>query len=287
MTKGFRPAVRRTAIFVASLALIITMSVTGRAADASRWDGDQRSAVRLIAGTALDESGARILRGGIEVKLAQGWKMYWRYPGDAGVPPRFDFAGSENVKAIKVLWPAPQRFSEEGINLIAYKGDVILPLRIVPEDERKVVVVRLKLDYGICEKLCILAEAKTELVLSGDATSHEVALVAAEARVPKQIALGEGQTLAIRAVRREVGPTRPRIVVDIAAPEASAVELFAEGPAPDWALPVPEPISAEGELRRFAFDLAGVPSDVKSKGSVLKFTAVAGEEAIEVSTPLD
>lgn len=287
MTKGFRPPVRRTAIFVASLALIITMTVTGRAADASRWDGDQRSAVRLIAGTALDKSGARILRGGIEIKLAQGWKMYWRYPGDAGVPPRFDFAGSENVKAIQVLWPAPQRFSEEGINLIAYKGDVILPLRIVPEDERKVVVVRLKLDYGICEKLCILADAKIELALSGDATSHEVALAAAEARVPRQVALGEGRTLSIRAIRHEIGSTRPRMVVDVAAPDASSVDLFVEGPTPDWALPLPEPIAAEGGLRRFAFDLAGVPSGVKSKGSVLKFTAVAGEEAIEVSSPLD
>lgn len=287
MTKGFRPPVRRTAIFVASLALIITMTVTGRAADASRWDGDQRSAVRLIAGTALDKSGARILRGGIEVKLAQGWKMYWRYPGDAGVPPRFDFAGSENVKAITVLWPAPQRSSEEGISLIVYKGNVILPLRIVPENQHKAVMLRLKLDYGICEKLCILAEAKTELVVSGVATSHEGALTAAEARVPKQVALGEGRTLAIRAIRREIGSARPRMVVDVAAPDASSVDLFVEGPTPDWALPLPELISTEAGLRRFAFDLAGVPPDVKSKWSVLKFTAVAGEEAIEVSTPLD
>jgi DsbC/DsbD-like thiol-disulfide interchange protein len=279
--------VRRTAIFVASLALIITMSVTGRAADASRWDGDQRSAVRLIAGTALDESGVRVLRGGIEIKLAQGWKMYWRYPGDAGVPPRFDFAGSENVKAITVLWPAPQRFSEEGVNLIVYKANVILPLRIVPENQHKAVTLRVKLDYGICEKLCILAEAKIGLVLSGKAPSHEVALAAAERRVPKQVALGEGRTLAIRAIRREIGSTGPRMVVDVAASDASSVDLFVEGPTPDWALPLPELISTEAGLRRFAFDLGGVPSGVNSKGSMLKFTAVAGEEAVEVSTPLD
>lgn len=44
--------------------------------------------------------------------------------------------------------------------MIGYKGDVTLPLQIVSEDERKVVTLRLKLDYGICEKFCILAEAK-------------------------------------------------------------------------------------------------------------------------------
>ena len=33
------------------------------------------------------------MRAGIEIRLKPGWHTYWRYPGDAGVPPRFDFAG--------------------------------------------------------------------------------------------------------------------------------------------------------------------------------------------------
>lgn len=278
---------RRSMIFALSMVLVVGTTAPGRAADASRWDGDQRSAVRLIAGIAFGERGERVLRGGIEVKLAPGWKMYWRYPGDAGVPPRFDFTGSKNVSAITVLWPAPQRFSEEGTKLIVYKGNVVLPLRIVPENQDEPVMVRLKLDYGICEKLCILVEAKSELPVSGDATSYELALAAAEAQVPRQVAIGEGGALSIPSVRREVGSTRSRIVVDVAAPDASSVDLFVEGPTADWALPLPELISTEAGLRRFAFDLGGVPSGVNSKGSVLKFTAVAREEAIEVSTPID
>ena len=39
--------------------------------------------------------------------LAEGWKTYWRMPGDAGVPPLFDWAGSTNVATIKVLYPGP------------------------------------------------------------------------------------------------------------------------------------------------------------------------------------
>jgi DsbC/DsbD-like thiol-disulfide interchange protein len=282
-----RPRVHQAAVFAASLALASTMNAPGRAADASNWDGDQRSNVRLIAGTALGEPGARILRGGIELKLGSGWKTYWRYPGEAGMPPRFDFAESENVKAITMLWPAPQRFSDERINLIAYKGDVILPLRIVPQNESKEVTLRLKVDYGICAKLCMLAEAKVDLVLSGDVSSHEMALAAAEARVPKQVALGQVGPLAIRAVRREAGSTGPRIIVDVAAPDPSRVDLFAEGPTPEWALPLPEPIAAEPGLRRFALDLTDVPTDPTPGRLMLKFTAVADEDAIEVSTPID
>lgn len=278
---------RRSMILALSMVLLVGTTAPGRAADASHWDGDQRSAVRLIAGIAFGERSERVLRSGIEVKLAPGWKMYWRYPGDAGVPPRFDFTGSKNVSAITVLWPAPQRFSEEGTKLIVYKGNVVLPLRIVPENQDEPVIVRLKLDYGVCEKLCILAEATSELALSGAGTSHELALAAAEARVPRQVAVGEGGTLSIRSVRLEAGSTRSRIVVDVAAPDASSVDLFVEGPTADWALPLPKPVSVEAGLRRFAVELGGIPPGADAHGTVFKFTATAGEEAIDVSSAID
>lgn len=241
----------------------------------------------MVVGTRL-KLGQPILRAGIEIRLAPGWKTYWRYPGDAGVAPRLDFQGQENIKSITVLWPAPQRFSDDGVNLIGYKGGVVLPLRIVPENQRKPVTVRLKLDYGICEKICILAEANINLAVSGGPSSHEEALSAAEVRLPKQFALGEGNTPAIRTVSREAGSTPPRVIVDIAAPETSTVDLFAEGPTPDWSLPLPEQIMTKAGIRRFAFDLTGAPPDAKPQGSVLEFTftAIADDEAIEVSTRL-
>lgn len=287
MTNVYGLGLCQASVFVASLVLSAAVTTSSQAADASRWDGDWRSTVRLIAGTTVGQQDMRILRAGIEIRLGPSWKTYWRYPGDAGVPPRFDFAGSENVKAVTVLWPAPQLFTDEGVNLIGYKGEVILPLRIVPEDERKAVAVRLNLDYGICEKLCILAEAKIELVLPDKESPHEVALAEAEARVPKQVVLGGGEALSIRAIRRELGSTSSRIVVDVAAPDTSSVDLFVEGPTPDWALPVPKLIATENGLRRFAFDLAGIPLGVKPEGSQLTFTAVAGDYAIEVRAHLD
>ena len=283
MVYMFRQIVRGFVIF-AVVNAVMTMP-RSRAAESSGWDGDQRSAARIIAGTASGQPGNQTLRAGIEIRLAPGWKTYWRYPGDAGVAPRFDFQGSENAKSIMVLWPAPQRFSEDGVKLIGYKGNVVLPLRIVPENQRKPVTIHLALDYGICEKICILAEAKINLVVSGEPTSHEVTLSAAEIRVPKQVALGEGNTLSIRTVTREAASTS-RVVIDVAAPEGSNVDLFAEGPTPDWGLPMPELITAQTGMRRFALDLLGIPPGAKPEGSVLKFTVIADDEAVEVSTPL-
>src|SRR5262245_46046481 len=86
-------------IFAAGCLLGATAS-PAFAADASPWDQDLRSAARLVAASATGESGNRVLRAGVEIKLQPGWKTYWRYPGDAGVPPVFDFAASDNVKLV-------------------------------------------------------------------------------------------------------------------------------------------------------------------------------------------
>lgn len=256
--------------------------------DASRWNGDARSAVRLLAGARADENNAVVFRAGIEIRLAPGWKTYWRYPGDSGIPPTFDFKGSENVKAVTVLWPAPQRLPDAGGVSIGYKDTVILPLRIQPLEPEKPAVLRLKLDYGVCEALCMLADAKAELVLSGGRTPQDRALAAAEARVPKSAALGDAGSLGIRSVRRENVSPRPRVVVDVAAPAAANVDLFAEGPTADWALPIPVPADgAPSGLRRFVFDLDGAPPGAKYDGALLRLTAVAGVNAIEVSVGLD
>src|SRR5688572_16826434 len=94
--------------------LVCAASASAAAADVSAWDNDIRSAVRLIGSATIREPGGPVLRAGVEIKMEPGWKTYWRYPGDSGVPPVFDFATSENVKSATVLWPAPVRFSDGG-----------------------------------------------------------------------------------------------------------------------------------------------------------------------------
>ena len=279
---------RRSAALLATCAMsLITASSPSAAEDASPWDGDARSAVRLIAGSSTVPEHAAI-RAGIAIRLKNGWHTYWRYPGDAGVPPRFGFAGSQNVNSVEVRWPAPQRIAEQGVVAIGYADDFILPLAIVPQDPAKPVKLRLKLDYAVCERLCVPAEGQAELVLTGGRSAHDAALAAAEARVPKKAALGEGSPLAIKSVRRELTGSRPRVIVDIAAPSTTQVDLFAEGPSPEWALPVPTAVEgAPAGRQRFAFDLDGAPPGATYDGARIALTAVAGDSAIEVTARLD
>ena len=81
------------------------------------------------------------------------------------------------------------------------------------------------------------------------------------------------------------------VVVDVTATEGIQVDLLVEGPTPDWALPPPEPTIPEAGrvlgMRRFTFDLDGLPPGVHADGATLTFTAVSPDEAIEVSANLD
>jgi DsbC/DsbD-like thiol-disulfide interchange protein len=291
MFAALSPAHVLTALAAASL--FCATSSTAIAADASPWDDDMQSAARLIAARALNESGDRVFRAGVEIRLKDGWKTYWRYPGDSGVPPALDFSTSQNVKAVTVRYPAPMRFPDgAGGNSIGYKGVVILPLHVVAQDASKPVTLRLKLDYAACEKLCVPAEAKLELVLNGAESANETALGAAEARVPKTAEIGGAGTPAIRGVRREAASgkqsSKPRIVVDVAAPAGAPVVLFAEGPTAQWALPLPEPVAgAPAGVQRFAFELDGLPPGEKPDGAILRITAVSGDNAVEVAFRLD
>lgn len=224
------------------------------------------------------------MRAGVEIKLQPGWKTYWRYPGDSGVPPRFDFSGSDNVLRAKVLYPAPHLFTDETGNSIGYKTAVIFPVQVTPKQPGKPVTLKLKLDYAVCEKLCIPVEGKAELNFGTGDSANDAALAAAEARVPKPVTAAEADLKA----RRITNAAKPLVDVDLPA-SGKPTALFVEGPSAEWALPIPMPAQGAPAGRlHFGFELDGLPPGVDPKAPFeLTFTVVDSDRAIEVKTHLD
>ena len=156
------------------------------------------------------------------------------------------------------------------------------------------------------------------LNLRGDG-AEDAAIERAEIRVPRPVALGQQarpdpmreraqaerdpattaqgaageradqhrEPLAILGLHRQPGDAHDRVVVDVEAPAGVPVDLFVEGPTPDWSLPAPQQGAADGAVRHFEFELEGLPPDAKAEGAALTLTAVSGDDAIEVTAHLD
>src|ERR1700719_628061 len=252
----------RAALGLAAAVVASSLAIEARAEDASPWQRDGHSAVRLLAGSR----GGPVLTGGVAFTLQRGWKTYWRTPGDSGVPPRFDFSKSENIEAVTVLWPAPTKFDDgAGGHSLGYHDQVVLPLRIVAKNADKPITLRAAVNYAVCAKLCIPVEADAELPFTSVASTEDSALFAALDTVPKPANVGDPHPLTIRDVKRD---GKAGVLVDVVTPDAHNVSLLVEGPTPDWALPVPTPVEhSPPGAKRFAFQLEGVPPGVNPDGA--------------------
>jgi DsbC/DsbD-like thiol-disulfide interchange protein len=272
----------RAALGIGLAVLASSLAMEARAQDASPWQRSDHAAVRLLAGS---RSGS-VLLGGVAMQIERGWKTYWRNPGDSGVPPRFDFSKSDNVEAVTVLWPAPTKFDDgAGGHSLGYHNQIVLPLRIVAKNADKPVTLRADINYAVCEKICIPVEANAELSFASVASTEDGALSAALDTVPKPASIGDPNPLTIRDVKREGKST---VVVDVVAPDGKEVSLFVEGPTPDWGLPIPNQIEKSPPgIKRFAFELDGLPPGVKPDGAALKFTLVGGDRSYEFNINLD
>jgi DsbC/DsbD-like thiol-disulfide interchange protein len=101
------------------------------------------------------ENGSRMAA--VELVLAPGWKTYWRSPGDAGIPPSFDWSGSDNVRSVRIHWPAPAVFHTNGMQSIGYHDRLVLPVEVTPDDPSRPIRLKLRMELGVCDEICLPA----------------------------------------------------------------------------------------------------------------------------------
>ncbi|HEX2255181.1 MAG TPA: protein-disulfide reductase DsbD domain-containing protein [Afifellaceae bacterium] len=259
---------------LAAMLLAAALAVPSSPANAAQSDWAEADNSRLRLLLVPGEDGT--LSGGVEIALEPGWYTYWRTPGEAGIPPQLDFGGSDNVAAVEVHYPVPERHDDGTSLSLVYFDHVVFPLTVTPADPARPVELRLDALYGVCEKICIPAKAAAAVALAEGAPDDPLA----------RIAIGEAR-------RRVPGPPQPgrlavesvtldgeALAIEAAVPPEGPVDLFAEGPA-DWYLGQPEPVARDGAAARFRLDLAGRPQEAAVAGQTFRFVVVGGGEAAE------
>ncbi|MDD9901215.1 MAG: protein-disulfide reductase DsbD family protein [Alphaproteobacteria bacterium] len=91
----------------------------------------------------------------VRVELEEGWKAYWRTPGESGLAPAFHWDGSENIESAHPVFPPPHRYVMAGIENFVYADEVIFPVDAVVSVPGAAVQARLKLDLLVCSDICI------------------------------------------------------------------------------------------------------------------------------------
>lgn len=229
-----------------------------------------------VSGTTADA--------GIELKLAPGWKTYWRYPGDSGVPPTLDWSGSQNVARVEMEWPAPKRFADGGGGFsIGYKGSVLFPLKVELKDKDKPARLVLAFDFAVCEALCMPARADLAVTF-GDPGAEGARIAAARAALPVERPLGAAEPTSVRRIEIDASSQPPRLVIEVKAQNPKA-DLFAEGPD-RWALPLPHKTMLPDGAARFDLPLEGVPAGTDPSGAPLTLTLVDSPASIVTTVPV-
>jgi DsbC/DsbD-like thiol-disulfide interchange protein len=198
-------------------------------AGAEPWVGATNSKLRLFGGTAKTAGGEELMAG-IQLRMDDGWKTYWRNPGDSGVPPQFDWSGSTNLKEAKVLYPAPHRFADANGTAIGYSGEVIFPVKLIPERPGEPIELKLAFDFGLCKSLCIPNQAKLTLKLEPGAAldgADAKLLNASLDRVPQPVT--PDALPAIGKIEAKLDVEKPVIVIEaLYPPDAAGSDLFVD-----------------------------------------------------------
>jgi DsbC/DsbD-like thiol-disulfide interchange protein len=269
---------------VAALALI-GVAAAAQAAEpaiATSWVTDHASRARLIGG---GDGGRRFV--GIEIRLDDGWKTYWRNPGSSGVPPRLEWTGSENLAEATPLFPAPLRLPDRDGDTIGYKAQVLLPIEIKAADPARPVVLKLSLEYGVCKEVCIPVQTTFNLTVPTGAPPVEPLIKGALEQVPRPVGSRPGDP-SVTAIKVDLKGEKPAIEIAARFPAGGKVaDVFLEAPDGLW-IPLAKPVGAsEGSDRRFHVDLTDGADIGDLTGRVIRLTLVGSGGASETTFKLE
>lgn len=221
----------------------------------------------------------------IHIRLAPGWKTYWRLPGDSGIPPVFDWSASSNVASVGISWPHPEVYEDDGVRTIGYKSEVYLPLDLVARNPASPMRLSGRAALGVCREICM----PVEVAFSSDITPGAApgpaapAIRAALASVPRA-------GLAAATASCEVSPIRDglRLTARIkVAPQGSPEFVFLEPDRDDLWISPAETHREGGTLTASAELVAPDAQPFALNRSALAFTVLGrdGSVAFRGCTP--
>jgi hypothetical protein len=130
--------------------------------------GEGHASVRLVADATAVVSG-QPFRLGVWFQIEDGWHIYWKNPGEAGLATAIEWRLPEGFQAEPLRWPVPRTFDQGGgVAGYGYEDAVLLWSRVRPPDTLRPgasVALAAEVSWLACKTLCVPGEVGVELTL--------------------------------------------------------------------------------------------------------------------------
>jgi DsbC/DsbD-like thiol-disulfide interchange protein len=230
----------------------------------------------LLEGWTTD-TGTRMAA--FSITLGPGWKTYWRSPGDAGIPPLFDWSASENLASVRYHWTTPEVFRTAGYLTIGYHDGMMLPVEVTARDPSQPVILRATVEIGVCRDICIPATVAVDTVLTAAGINNPA--IKAALRQQPQAAGVAGLGWISCTVDPTVDGLRLTATIDLPPQGRDETVVFESGIANVWASEAAT--SRSGDVLTAVADLvapSGATFALDRSGVVL--TVIGDGQAVEI-----
>ena len=265
--------------------LLFSMAVIGSGLPAAQADeGVKTEFAEAVLLSAVETTGdLDEVQLGLQVSLQPGWKIYWRSPGDAGLPTRLLLSeASPSELSLKMDYPIPDRFSLFGLDTYGYGDEVIFPVLLRGHQSGQPLSLQAQLDALVCSDICVPFAGPLSLNLpAGDIRpSVEAQTIArASALVPR---MATGRDLHVSSAWFDAPATSLAVRLD--GPDLGIDDIFVETEVNGLSFARPEPVG-DGI---YQIGISGAVDNLDLVGQTVRLTVRKGsqfsEQAIIISS---
>jgi suppressor for copper-sensitivity B len=215
---------------------------------------------------------------GLKVRLSEGWKIYWRSPGDAGLPTEVGFAPGTELpgQTLEMDFPIPSRFSLFGLDTYGYGDEVIFPLRLGGHIAGQPLMLQVQVNALVCADICIPVGGLLGLNLpagQGRASPDARDIARFASLVPKT---GTGPDIHLAHLSLEQNPAR--LLLEMGVSSLPLEDVFVEAAINGLSFTKPRLIAPQ----IYEIQVLGTSDSAALIGQPVTLTLVAPEQFLEV-----
>ena len=94
---------------------------------------------------------------GLLIQLPKDWHIYWKNPGDTGIPTTIEWKVPKDFKLLNKHWSIPKAFEFDGLVSYGYEDQVLFfaELQIPNNTSESEINLSVKIESLICKAVCI------------------------------------------------------------------------------------------------------------------------------------